>query len=530
MGQRQSSEKGGSEPVIRTSYYSLIGVERDATDDEIKRAYRRRALELHPDRNYGNEENATAQFAEIQAAYEVLSDPQERAWYDSHEGAILRGFEGTEDGGESFGYNIKLTTSDDVARVMNAIHGRKIDYDNVPPRFFTDLGELFEKLGAEETIAARMEGVVNPDYPVFGVREDDYETVVKPFYTAWGGFSTIKTYFWADKYNLADGEDRRIRRLMEKENKKVREDAVREFNDTVRMLVSFVRKRDPRYKPNFQTDAERQKALREASAAQAARSRAANQARMSEYVPEWTKAPEAEDNEEEEEEDVITDHFECVACNKTFKSEKQFEAHERSKKHQQTVKALIRKMKKENAALDLDADAAPPVRLEDDDDDNDNDEIVKEGPELEDAMENLEVSTGPGDLQEPQPETSKRADEEAKGSGSTNEDGSDDDDDLADEYASREEVLSRIGGGTLQDAGQEYGKQTEKQRKLGKAAQKRARKAAQQAVSSEQEEEFKFKCARCDAAFPSRTRLFQHIKDFGHAAPIPQGGKKKVKR
>jgi DnaJ family protein A protein 5 len=183
-------------------------------------------------------------------------------------------------------------------------------------------------------------------------------------------------------------------------------------------------------------------------------------------------------------------------------------------------------MKKDNATLNLDADAAPPVRSEDDDD---NDEIVKEGPELEDAMENLEVRTDTEDLQEPQPETSKRADEEAKGSESTNEDESDDDDDLADEYASREEVLSRIGGSILQDAGLEDGKQTEKQRKVGKAAQKRARKAAQQAASSEQEEEFKFKCARCDASFPSRTRLFQHIKDFGHAAPLPQGGKK-VKR
>jgi DnaJ homolog subfamily A member 5 len=417
---------------------------------------------------------------------------------------------------------------------MSASHGRKIDYENVPPRFFTELGELFEKLGAEEAIAAKMEGVDNPEYPPFGVREDDYETVVKPFYAAWGGFSTIKTYFWADKYNLADGMDRRIRRAMEKENKKLRDDAIREFNDTVRMLVNFVRKRDPRYKPNFQTEAERQKALREASAAQAARSRAANQAKMNEHVPEWTKVPEAEESEEEEEGEVVKDEFECVACHKTFKSEKQFEAHERSKKHQQAVKALIRKMKKENVTLNLDDDrasngAASSVRLEEDDD-----ERADEGPKLEDAMENLEVRTDSGnDLQEPQPETSDSPGKRSESIDEDDDDGDDDDDDDSnDEYASREEVLSRIGEGRVEGTGQEDIDQTKKelQRKVGKAAQKRARKAAQMAAANELETEFSFRCAGCNAAFPSRTRLFQHIKDFGHAAPVPQGGKKKAKR
>ncbi len=64
---------------------------RSLTVGRIRRAYKRKALELHPDRNFNDVENATKKFAEVQTAYEILSDPQERAWYDSHRDAILGG-------------------------------------------------------------------------------------------------------------------------------------------------------------------------------------------------------------------------------------------------------------------------------------------------------------------------------------------------------------------------------------------------------------------------------------------------------
>ncbi len=66
----------------RRDYYEILGVDRSASDEEIKKSYRRLAMQYHPDRNPGREKWANEKFKEINEAYAVLGDPQKRRQYD----------------------------------------------------------------------------------------------------------------------------------------------------------------------------------------------------------------------------------------------------------------------------------------------------------------------------------------------------------------------------------------------------------------------------------------------------------------
>ncbi|MCC6683324.1 MAG: molecular chaperone DnaJ [Phycisphaeraceae bacterium] len=83
-------------------YYEILSVERNASDEQIKRAYRKLAMKHHPDRNPGNAEAETS-FKEAAEAYEVLSDPQKRQRYDQFGHAGLRGQTGHDFGSMDVG-------------------------------------------------------------------------------------------------------------------------------------------------------------------------------------------------------------------------------------------------------------------------------------------------------------------------------------------------------------------------------------------------------------------------------------------
>lgn len=89
----------------KRDYYEVLGVSKTATDEELKKAYRRLAKKYHPDANPDNKEEAEKNFKEVNEAYEVLSDAQKRRMYDQfgHEGPA--GFGGGNPGGGYYSYS-----------------------------------------------------------------------------------------------------------------------------------------------------------------------------------------------------------------------------------------------------------------------------------------------------------------------------------------------------------------------------------------------------------------------------------------
>ena len=83
-------------------YYEILGVSRDASQEEIKKAYRRLALKWHPDKNKSPE--AEERFKEINKAYEVLSDPEKRKIYDLYGPAAFEGKGAAPGGGAARTY------------------------------------------------------------------------------------------------------------------------------------------------------------------------------------------------------------------------------------------------------------------------------------------------------------------------------------------------------------------------------------------------------------------------------------------
>lgn len=71
-------------------YYKVLGVEETADDATLRKEFRKLALKFHPDKNI-DDPLAKEKFQEINEAYEVLKDPNERAWYDSHKDQVLNG-------------------------------------------------------------------------------------------------------------------------------------------------------------------------------------------------------------------------------------------------------------------------------------------------------------------------------------------------------------------------------------------------------------------------------------------------------
>ena len=85
---------------MKEDYYEILGISKGASSSEIKKAYRKKAIEFHPDKNPGDKK-AEANFKKAAQAYEILSDPQKKSQYDQfgHSAFESGGFGGGGFGG-----------------------------------------------------------------------------------------------------------------------------------------------------------------------------------------------------------------------------------------------------------------------------------------------------------------------------------------------------------------------------------------------------------------------------------------------
>ncbi|HQX94164.1 molecular chaperone DnaJ [Thermomonas sp.] len=130
--------------MSKRDYYEVLGVARNASDEEVKKAYRRSAMKHHPDRNPGDK-GAEAAFKECKEAYEVLSDGGKRRLYDQHGHAAFEHGMGGGNAGPGF-HDVGDIFGDIFGNIFGGGGGRQA------PRRGADVGYVME-LDLEEAVA-----------------------------------------------------------------------------------------------------------------------------------------------------------------------------------------------------------------------------------------------------------------------------------------------------------------------------------------------------------------------------------------
>uniref|UniRef100_A0A8C8SSF9 DnaJ homolog subfamily C member 21 n=1 Tax=Pelusios castaneus TaxID=367368 RepID=A0A8C8SSF9_9SAUR len=509
-------------------HYEVLGLARDASDEELKRAYRRLALRWHPDKNLGNADEAAEQFKLIQAAYDVLSDPQERAWYDNHREALLKGGVDGEYQDDSL----------DLLRyfTVNCYSG----YGDDEEGFFTVYRQVFENIAKEEMEYISQEDT--EEFPTFGDSQSDYDEVVHPFYAYWQSFCTQKNFAWKEEYDTRQASNRWEKRAMEKENKKTRDKARKERNELVRQLVAFIRKRDKRVQAHRKL-IEEQNAEKVRKAEEFRRQQKLKQAKLGEQYKEqsWITMSDLErelqqmeaqyekefgdgsDDEEEREElepregidDKLSDEAEdvefyddlyCPACDKSLKTEKAMKNHEKSKKHREMVALLRQQLEEEEEEFSVLTDDKNEMNTT-------KDEEIEETPKQKLSKKKKKKQKTMATYEDPLNNKSgedttveqKEADGAAQEDGITEELENDGQRNTISEKANAAEVVDRES--EAKSIPKPKGKKTKDAKKSAKVTSELQSK----------NEDVPIHCVTCNCEFQSRNKLFEHLKATGHA-------------
>ncbi|XP_018022903.1 dnaJ homolog subfamily C member 21 [Hyalella azteca] len=352
-------------------YYEVLQVPQNASEEDLKKSYRKLALKCHPDKNKGREDEANEEFKEVCQAYTTLSDPHERAFYDRNRESILRGAD--EESSASDELNVFKYFS------CKCYPGAFTDADD---GFYTVYRKFFQDLAERDRENSKDHDV---DVPSFGDSLSDLEDVAE-FYGYWTSYCTSMSFAWADQIDIRQASCRYVEKRIERENRKFRDKEKKQFNEQIRNLVLFVRKRDPRWKRRLAEIEERSRAVaakREEHSKRQLLERqqqleqdlqdAALQKEKQEYLRQLkameksmrdgddsSSTDEDDDDlmdEEVEEEDEDFTELSCPVCMKFFTHEKARDQHMKTKKHKLKWAAFLQA---ENL-LPTDDNSAPEI-------------------------------------------------------------------------------------------------------------------------------------------------------------------------
>lgn len=497
-------------------HYEVLGVDLSADQEELKKAYRKQALKYHPDKNRDNPEAAKEEFQLIQQAYEVLSDPQERAWYDKHRDALLRGL-GDSDG-DIQGINLfEYFTS-------SCYKG----YGDDSQGFYAVYSKVFKTL-AEEDLTFYEGDIRELSYPIFG-KSDSPTDEWQEFYAFFSSYVTTRSYSWLDKYDTRQADNRRISRLMEKENKKIRDQARKERNELVRSLAKFVIKRDKRVQAYNKYLADKKEANAKKTEERRKRELQEQARQIEEHQKEGLGMEELEEALQQLEDRLDADEEDelyCVACEKEMRNEKAFAAHRLQKKHIENVELLKKAMLEENL-------------LHSDDLKDDSDSDQTESEEQSEAVPEPET--------EPEPEKPAKTKKDKKNkkkavqiestNGKTSENSSGDEEKSG--QCVLEENVTKSSKAKNKVKKKNQGKQ-ESVQQMPAAVEKAAYRASEEKPPAKKGNKGKRRgakkgdddsdaddapppvstiCAVCKEDFKSKNKLFAHLKSSGHAVPL----------